>query len=137
LGLGRLFYFSKKKMRKKKIIPCLKELGGCGSTCIEVGSALDYPKGVWEGQPEGMDWYEYRYTCPECGKEYLEETRDGAIPEIEDPMCNIRLINGKEIYEPREPYFLEYLGFNKNEKGVRLTAKELRKRFSDQGRKIK
>ena len=93
-------------MGKKKAIDCPEVLGGCGTICQEVGRALGYPKQTLETRPiavgkstqREIHGHEYRYTCPNCGKEWVHDTLHNEVWEIKEADVSIKLVDGKEFF---------------------------------------
>jgi len=122
-------------MEKRRPIRCLK----CEAVCVEVGHDLFYPKRIDdpEALSKGKTGYEYRYVCPHCGAEYIHETLSQQIYEVpEGADFHIRLVKGEEIVQVNSPYILELWGLSPEKKGVRLTAREVRK-LQRRARKIR
>ena len=105
-------------MGKKKAIDCPEVLGGYGRICVKVGRPLGYPKRSQETRPinagksteREVGGYEYRYVCPNCGSEWLQDTLHNQIEQIKSPSVKIELRDGEEIYIPQEDYMLDYFG---------------------------
>lgn len=111
-------------MARKKATDCPKVLGGCGTLCVEVGRAIGYPKKSQDTLPNGRHGNEYRYTCPNCGKEWIHDTFARVVWEIKSAQCHVRLVNEKEIIRTRDPYLLKHWGLNPD-KAVQLTSEEI------------
>lgn len=122
-------------MSKKKAIDCPKILGGCGSICKEVGHAISYPKLIHEtrviakGKPteREINGHEYRYTCPNCGKEWIHDTLSKVIYEIKSAQFHIELINGKELYKTKDLHICKHYGLKPGKKYTSEEIKEHRK----------
>jgi len=117
-------------MSKKKPIDCPEVLNGCGSICIEVGRAIGYPKRCYEkrtiakGKPteRKIGGYEYRYTCPNCDKEWLHDTIIRMIFPIESSQFQIKIRDGEEVYTTKDKHAIEHFGLKA---GKEYTAEEL------------
>lgn len=88
-------------MGKKKPIDCPEILGGCGAICVEVGRAIGYPKPIQDCGPRVRTYHEYRYVCPDCGKEWLHDTLFNEVGEITDAQFPIKIVDGREVIEGR------------------------------------
>lgn len=98
-------------MGKKQPIQCWD----CEISCVEVGRAIGYPKGGQQpyqmkscGYKYTKYGHEYRYVCPQCGREYIHDTTkrpseiwdinlDISIADLGGPQYNIKIVDGKEI----------------------------------------
>lgn len=119
--------------QKKKSIVCPKILDGCGTICIEVGHAICYPKEIVD-HPLRI-YHEYRYVCPNCGKEWIHDTLDRVIYEVpENAQFHIRLVNGKEVFETKDQRVIEHLRL-KPQKQIKLTSEEFEKLIKRKGGK--
>lgn len=118
-------------MGRVKPINCYRNLGGCGSICIEVGHAICYPKGLCDGLK--FRGYEYRFLCPRCGKEYIYDTSDRSIFRVpRGSQFTIKLIDGKEFIKinaghPGYEYTMRLLGLKPKKKGIILSPKEFKR----------
>jgi hypothetical protein len=94
-------------MGSPAIVRCL----GCGATCVEVGHALSYPKSIGSPWPSGKEAREHRYACPECGKEWIYQTKwRGIYPVPQNSQFHIKLEGGQEIIQTEDPDILAYWG---------------------------
>ena len=83
----------------------------CSATCVEVGHALSYPKSTGGPWPSGKEAKEHRYTCPECKKEWIYQTKWKDIyPVPQDAQFHISFEDGQEIIQTEDPDILTYWG---------------------------
>jgi hypothetical protein len=110
----------------KKPLSCLR----CQGLCIEVGHAISYPKRHLNRRLRGREGvgHEYRYACPDCGAEYIQDTlsrQTHQVPRGAD--FHIRIAQGEEIVRVNSPQMLRFWGLPAERKGLELTDKEVRK----------
>jgi hypothetical protein len=83
----------------------------CSAACTEVGHVLSYPKLTGSPWPSGKDASEHRYACPQCGREWIYQTKWQDIYAVpEDARFRIRVIDGQEIIQTQDPEVLAYWG---------------------------
>lgn len=102
-----------------KPIKCPKLLRGCGNNCIEV-KQLGYPKEMYQEKYK-RSYYEHRYVCSKCGKEWLYESRPdqkqtSRIPKSSQYIC--KSFNGKILCKlnPKNEYYKMTLKFEERVK---------------------
>ena len=113
-------------MGNKKVIRCPK----CKRPCVEVGHSVSYPKSIEDPDAlrEGRTGHEYRYVCPSCGGEYIQDTLNRVITEIpEGADFRIRLVKGEERVQVNSLHMLRLWGLPLEKKGIELAAREVRK----------
>ncbi len=96
---------------------------------MEVGHAISYPKRIEEPEAlrKGKQGYEYRYLCPHCGTEYIQETLRGVISKIpKGADFNIWLVNGEEVIQVNSPNILMFWGLSPEKRGIEFTTREVR-----------
>jgi len=95
-----------------------------------VGHAISYPKKVLEApaRQRGKTGRQYRYTCPQCGAEYLHETAGNTIEQVpQGADFRIRVVGLAERIQVNSPHVLRFWGLPLEWQGIELTPIEVRR----------